>query len=292
MPPSPPSFPLELALVGAGRVGTAVARLLARRGHRISGVWSRTPGSAERAAVELSTRAAPLEELSGDLWLMGVTDDAIASLATRLVSRVHAGAVVCHFAGALGTAPLRAFDAAEAWGCALHPVQSCPEVAVAVRRLPGSAWGVTCAPPLERWCRALIEDELEGLAVVVDEGDRPLWHAAAVTVANGISALMSTGETMLEALAAPARDVLAPLAGGALENARERGAAASLTGPIVRGDAAVIARHLEALRQRAPGLLPAYVAASRLVLVRARDAGRIGDDTSLQVAEVLDRAWS
>jgi predicted short-subunit dehydrogenase-like oxidoreductase (DUF2520 family) len=292
MQPSRPSPPLDVALVGGGRVGTAVAQLLRGRGHRVAGVWSRTRASAERAAGALGARTIALEEVTGDLVLIAVTDAAIAPVATRLAPFLPRGCVVCHFAGGLGVAPLRSVQERGAWACALHPVQSCPDVEAAVRRLPGSAWGLTCTPGIEPWATALIARDLQGFVVEVSEGDRPLWHAAAVTAANGIVALMATSEAMLEAIGAPARAVLAPLAAGALENARERGAAASLTGPIVRGEVDALSRHLRVLAERDPRLVPGYVAASRVILAGARDAGWIPEATVAALDEVLGRAWN
>jgi predicted short-subunit dehydrogenase-like oxidoreductase (DUF2520 family) len=64
----------------------------------------------------------------------------------------------------------------------------------------------------------------------------------------------------LAAAGAPdARELLAPLVLRTAANWSERGAAA-LTGPIARGDEATVARHLDALREIAPELVPMYEA--------------------------------
>ena len=53
--------------------------------------------------------------------------------------------------------------------------------------------------------------------------------------------------------------MVAPLVLRTAANWSERGAAA-LTGPIARGDAAIVDRHIAALRERAPELVPLYEA--------------------------------
>src|SRR4029079_5569894 len=79
--------------------------------------------------------------------------------------------------------------------------------------------------------------------------------------------------------------VLRPLLEAALENALHLGAAA-LTGPVSRGDAGTVARHLAALDAVAPGSVPPYLALARRSADRAIAAGRlppVGADPLLEV---------
>jgi predicted short-subunit dehydrogenase-like oxidoreductase (DUF2520 family) len=59
---------------------------------------------------------------------------------------------------------------------------------------------------------------------------------------------------------------------------------AALTGPVARGDVATLRRHLQALTERAPELLPSYLSMGRRTAERAHAAGLL-DETGL--AEVL-----
>ena len=68
--------------------------------------------------------------------------------------------------------------------------------------------------------------------------------------------------------------VLGPLLRAALENTLAHGDAA-LTGPVARGDAGTIARHLSVLREVAPDSVPAYLALARRTADRAIAAGRL-----------------
>ena len=56
----PPSSKVRVALVGAGRVGTAVAALLQGSGHDLVGVWSRSRSTAERSAEALGVETIEL----------------------------------------------------------------------------------------------------------------------------------------------------------------------------------------------------------------------------------------
>lgn len=270
---------LRLALAGAGRVGTAVAALLQRKGHEVVAVASRTRESAQDAGIRL--RAPVFESVSSipeaDLLLIGASDDAIPSVARELTASARTDTLVCHFAGSLGVGVLADVAASGALPCAIHPVQACPDVDAAIARIPGSAWGVTCASEVRDDVFRLIRQDLDGDPVLVREEDRAMWHAAAVVTSNGTAALLSVGESILMAIGVDSPErVLGPLAAGTVANARAGGGAgATLTGPVARGEISTIERHLAALDERAEELVTSYVAAARAILAAARGAGRI-----------------
>jgi predicted short-subunit dehydrogenase-like oxidoreductase (DUF2520 family) len=285
-----PEAPLDIVLIGAGRVGTAVAHLLKGAHHNIVGVGFAGRDSTRRAAELLAAPPfGPHDLPAADVVLIGVPHWAIAAVTERCVAQLRRDTIVCHFAGVAGLAPLRAATDAGLPGCAMHPVQACPDVDAAIRRLPGCTWGVTCSDGLERWTTALIRDDLKGRPVFVPESDRPLWHAASVTTANGIAALLASAEMILRAIGiTEPMTVLEPLATGAVTNAHAGGGgAATLTGPLVRGERHVIELHLHALK-RAPDAAEAYRAATRVVLEAARRAGRIDAATDAAMTSLLD----
>lgn len=283
---------MRVALVGAGRVGTAVTFLLREAGHEIVGVSSRTEGSARSAATRLGTGTfVPTsgEFIDADLVLIGVPDGEIRAVAAVIAPSVKEGTVVAHLSGSLGRGALDSLD--DARTCALHPFQACPDVDTAIRRLPGSAWGVTCPDAdTERWACEVIEQDLQGFPVPVRDEDRALWHAAAVATSNGLAALLGASEEILAAIQieAPER-ILTPIAAGTLANASEGGGGArTLTGPVVRGETTTVKRHMDALAERAPELLPVYRAAARLILESATVSGRISASERDAMEEVVE----
>jgi predicted short-subunit dehydrogenase-like oxidoreductase (DUF2520 family) len=289
-----PSSPFRFLLVGAGRVGTAVASLLGSAGHTISGVASRSAASVARAVEVLDAPEMDLDPAGwpdADVVLIGAGDGAIESIASRAASRLS-GRVVVHFAGALGVEPLRHAADAGGVGCALHPVQACPDIDTAISRLPGSAWGVTCSrPDAERWASNLITRDLDGDPRVVAEDHRPVWHAASVITSNGIAALLSSSEALLSEIGvATPVDVVGPLAAGTVANARQGGGGGpTLTGPVVRGEVATVRRHLQAVARSTPSMLDAYLVVTRLILAAAVRSGRLPTDTATQIETVLEQ---
>ena len=84
--------------------------------------------------------------------------------------------------------------------------------------------------------------------------------AAAALASNYIvSAIDAAAQVLAGAGVSPtqAAQALVPLAGGALRNVAAKGTTAGLTGPIRRGDAVTIQRHLDALREH-PELAQLY----------------------------------
>jgi predicted short-subunit dehydrogenase-like oxidoreductase (DUF2520 family) len=286
-----PSPPFDVALIGAGSVGTGVAALLKRAGQRIVAVTSRSASSARRGAEILGAVAVddPSDLPRADVYLIGTGAEAVRDVAASLAdSRPLSGSVAIHFAGAVGIAPLEPARAGGAEVLALHPVQACPNVEAAIRNLPGSVWGATTSPDSEMWARGLIE-MLEGEAVRVAESDRVPWHAAAVVTSNGIAALAAGGESILRSIGVehPER-VLGPLAEGTLTNARlGGGGAATLTGPIVRGEVEVVEMHAKALNER-PELGDIYRSVSRLIAQVASASGRLDENGYRAVMDALE----
>src|SRR3954447_2799307 len=76
-----------LAVVGAGKVGTVLARLLFERGYTVTTVFSRSHSHAEALARMVEGRAVEsLSDVSSDLVLLSVPDDAIEATAVSLAS--------------------------------------------------------------------------------------------------------------------------------------------------------------------------------------------------------------
>jgi predicted short-subunit dehydrogenase-like oxidoreductase (DUF2520 family) len=100
---------------------------------------------------------------------------------------------------------------------------------------------------------------------------------------------MGIGEAIMASIGvAQPETVLGPLAAGTVANAMDGGGgAATLTGPVVRGEATTIARHLAALRSQSSELADAYVEAVRMIVASALLTGRIPSGTAADIDEVL-----
>jgi len=177
-----------------------------------------------------------------------VPDGAVAEFAAKVAQLEPAQAVgFIHVSGALG---LDALDSLRSHPVgSFHPLQSFP-----APREPSAFRGITVAvdattQSLMRRLRALARS-IGARPKPVGDRERVLYHAAAVyasnfmdvVVAEAVRTLRSIGWTEVEATKA-----LLPLVEGAVANIRKRGAVRALTGPIRRGDAGTVTRHLSAV---------------------------------------------
>ncbi|MDW5325522.1 DUF2520 domain-containing protein [Plantactinospora sp. KLBMP9567] len=279
---SHPSFPRQLTVgvIGAGRVGAVLGAALGRAGHRVvaaAGVSTAArdridrllPGTAVRPADEVARAAA-------DLLLVAVPDDALAPVIAGLASTgaLRSGQVVAHTSGAHGLDVLAPVVAVGAYPLALHPAMTFTGTAEDLHRLAGISYGVTVPESLRPFAVRLVAD-LGGVPEWVAEPDRPLYHAALAHGANHLVTLVNEAADLLRAAGvAQPEKVLGPLLRAALDNSLRLGDAA-LTGPVSRGDAGTIARHLDRLTATAPESVPGYLALARRTADRAIAAGRL-----------------
>jgi predicted short-subunit dehydrogenase-like oxidoreductase (DUF2520 family) len=282
---------LGVGVVGAGRVGTALAVALRRAGHRIVAVSAVSEASLGRVDAALPGIAIlrPDEVIAGaDLVLLTVPDDVLPGLVAGLASTgvELAGRLLAHVSGRHGLAVLEPATRRGAMPLALHPVMTFTGRPDDVDRLAGISFGVTAPDPLRPVAEALVM-EMGGEPVFIAEESRNLYHAALAGAANHLVTQVAAASDLLSAagVADPAR-MLGPLLSAALDNALRLGDAA-LTGPVARGDAETVAGHLAALRAAAPEALPAYLALARLTATRALAAGMLAAPDAQRLLDVL-----
>ncbi len=270
---------LAVGVVGAGRVGPALAAALQLAGHRpvaASGVSdaSRRRAEALLPGVPLLEPAAVLAR--SDLVLLTVPDDALADLVRGLAETgaVRPGQLLVHTSGRYGAAVLDPATRAGALPMALHPAMTFTGTTVDVQRLAGCPFGVTAPEQLRTAAQALVV-EMGGEPEWIDESARPLYHAALAIGSNHLVTLIAQAQELLARAGVdnPGR-MLGPLLGAALDNALRSGDQA-LTGPVARGDAGTVAAHLAQLRVHAPQTVPSYLAMARATADRALANGML-----------------
>jgi predicted short-subunit dehydrogenase-like oxidoreductase (DUF2520 family) len=283
---------MRIGIVGAGRVGTALAVLLHRAGHEIVGAAG---GDATAERVGRFLPGVPFADMveaarGAEVVLLAVPDLAVLRVCEALANRGAFGAepAVGHLSGVRSLTDLAAAAAA---GCAtfsMHPLQSFPTVEAGIERLPGSAVAVTATTAGARELAGRLARDAGGLPFDLADERKPLYHAAAVFAANYVVAVLSQAERLASLAGledAPA--ALLPLTRGVVENVALLGPRGALTGPIARGDAETLAAHLAALRSAAPEAVGAYVALARMTLDLAEAAGHLHPDARRRAEEVL-----
>ena len=250
---TPPTIPgrvqEHIAILGAGRMGTALASALRAAGVRVSGPYGRGERLPAADAVILCVPDAEIPNAA----------EAVAGVAP----------MVGHTSGAT---PLSALQPAGATAFGLHPLQTVPDPD---DRPFGSAIfaGAGCAVAGETPAALALAERLARAAgmtpfEIADE-DRAAYHAAASIASNFLVTLQAVAERV-GAQAGLDRRLLAPLVRRTVENWVELGPERALTGPVARGDEETVARQRAALPAELVPLFDALVEATRdLAGVRA-----------------------
>lgn len=213
---------MHVALVGPGRLGRTLASLLPDAGHTVS----------------LCGRDTPIPH--ADVVWLTVPDAAIAEASAR----VPAGPIVIHASGATDLTPV----AGHARHGSVHPLMTFPGPEHGLPDLHGVAAAIAASDPATAEVLTGLARDL-GLTPVEVPGDRRLYHAAAVLAGNAATVLLAEAGRILAAAGVPeaqGRALLLPLAQRSLDAALNDPAGA-LTGPVARGDDAVLDAHRAAL---------------------------------------------
>jgi predicted short-subunit dehydrogenase-like oxidoreductase (DUF2520 family) len=280
---------VDIAIVGAGTVGTALAVAWNRAGHRILAVSGGAATEARAARWLPGVTVLPVRDIAAgaDLVVVAVPDDALAETLEIVAPTFAAGCWLAHVSGARG---LDVFPGPLDRRLAIHPLQTFPDVAAALEALPGCAVAVTAAAEPGFALGERLARDLGATPFRLADDRRALYHAAAVFASNDLVAVSGAAEQLFAAAGVPdARAAMAPLQRATLDNVARRGARDALTGPAVRGDAGTIERNLAAIAAAAPALVEAYVALCRLALGVAGD--RVDPQARVRVEEALAR-WT
>jgi len=124
----------------------------------------------------------------------------------------------------------------------------------------------------------------------IDPGFKTIYHAASVIVCNYLTALLETGVRCYEKAGFTREDALRmiePLVRETLDNAFKLGTVQALTGPIARGDHAVVARQVEALGAWEPRIAAIYKDLGAVAVDLARAQGEADAGALAAIERVL-----
>jgi predicted short-subunit dehydrogenase-like oxidoreductase (DUF2520 family) len=222
----PEEQPRSLAVVGRGRLGTALVSALQARDYPVFGPFGR--GADGRGF---------------DAVLLCVPDARIAEAAAL----IEPGRLVGHCSGATGLEVLGRVDA-----FSVHPLMTI--TGTARPAFEGAAAAVAGSGPGALAFARRLANILDMEPIEVHDRDRIAYHAAACFASNFLVMLEAAAER-LAGTAGVDRRALVPLVRATVENWSELGPERALTGPVARGDHGTVAAHRETVAERAPELL-------------------------------------
>lgn len=289
----------NLAFIGAGVVGTALAVILHERGWTVKAVSSRTEDSARRLST--LTGAVVFSEITpavreGELIFLTAPDMVIAELGKQIQKSEEdlSGKVFFHCSGSLSSAVIAGLKERGALIASLHPLQSFARYETARANLPGSVFSFEGDSEAESLAREIVQS-LDGEFIPIQTDDKVFYHAGACIISNYTVALTHAAFCLYREIGfteEQSRRALLPLLQGTVNNLNSVSPAQALTGPIARGDWAVVEEHLQYLELLHPGITEIYKKMGKYTLSVALEKGNLTKEQAEQLEKILDEEES
>jgi len=259
-----------IAIVGPGNLGTALAAELRRAGFSIEAVMARSPKSLPKAralAKPVGARAAAnLNHVRAEVVWLCVPDSAIDRAARSLATQCDwKGRIALHSSGALTSDELDSLRRKGASVASVHPFMTFVRGShPTLGRVPFAIEG---DPAAVRVARNIVR-ELGGQSYSIRKQDKAAYHAWGTFASPLLTALLATTEQVAAAAGVKHKAAMRrmmPILLQTLANYAAFGAPGAFSGPIVRGDAETVARHLRVLSP-VPAAREVYLGLARAAL--------------------------
>ena len=262
----------RIAIVGPGRLGRALALELKRAGYTIPEIVSGSSAASKRKAANLARRVkthastSDRARLDADLVWFCMPDREIAAAARRFASVVDwTKKIAFHSSGALASDELKSLRECGAEVASVHPLMtfvtgSLPSLIGVPFAMEGDAAAVRSARQVVR--------ALGGEAYTIRKQYKAAYHAWGAFASPLFVAMLVTAEQLARKAglsAVEARKKMLPILRQTIANYETLGAAGAFSGPIVRGDAEIVRKHLQVVR-KIPEATAVYLALARAAL--------------------------
>ena len=245
---------MDIAIIGAGRLGTSLGYALRKKGYTIKAISCKNLPSARESLKIIGEGRALTDNREaaskGELIFICVPDEKIEMVAKELSrsdlewSKKH----VFHCSGLLPSRILSSLRKKKAWTASFHPVQSFPSKRANESQFKDIYFGLEgCAESLSLGKK--IVRQLGGQVLILEASEKPLYHAACSIASNFFVVLLDIATSLLSQMGLEKKSIqiLFPLVKGTLHNVKKFSIGSSLTGPLVRGNHHSIEKHIQAL---------------------------------------------
>lgn len=233
---------MQIVLLGSGNMATHLGRGLKLAGLDIVQVWSRDYKNAQKLADSLAAR--PIKKLAditadADLYLIAVTDDAIADVAQAISAD---NKLIVHTSGSTGLDLLAGFSSRTG---VFYPLQTFSRnKAVDFRQVPIAIEGNNKEVTL---FLRLVAERLSEKVIGLNSADRLVLHVSAVFACNFANHLYAIAKQLLEQRHL-SFDLIKPLITETAERIKDNDPETVQTGPAVRNDMQTVSKHADFLK--------------------------------------------
>lgn len=281
----------RLSVIGPGKVGRTLARLFHEASiFDIGALVARRPETAAEAAGFIGAGHPNGDPAGADIILVSVPDPELRPALARLaLSDLRPGTIIAHTSGALGPEVFEPLAGLPVRCICAHPVKAFSDPARSIVTFAGTLITLQGEASACETLGAAFSAIGATTLMLADDTDRTLYHAGIVFMANHLPTLVQAGlETFAHVgLSREAGLAIAgPILRDTLEAVLERGPAAALTGPVARGDAETVSRHLEKLEAADADLATLYAALARATADLSAEKGEAAVEELLAIREL------
>jgi predicted short-subunit dehydrogenase-like oxidoreductase (DUF2520 family) len=240
----------SIAIIGVGRLGTALAQRLSEAGYQVA---------------KFSRNRPPAFEVRADVLWFCVPDAEIGRVADHFSRRGGREKFAFHSSGVLGSEVLIRLRRAGAQVASVHPLMTF--VSGSVPGLEGVPFAIEGNAAAVRVARQIVRN-LGANPVRIKRQNKIAYHAFAAMICPLLVSLLATAEKVAALAGISGREArrrMLPIIQQTLRNYEKLGPAAAFSGPIVRGDSATIRAHLKTIGRELPAK-QAYAALARAAL--------------------------
>ena len=271
---------LTMNIIGAGRLGKTIGRLLQESG--LVDI-QQIKNSHHQSALEASQfidSGAPVthwrEVKPADIWLLSCPDAKINLVLDELLASelIKSNNVIMHCSGAIASEILKPQPAGYCV-CSIHPVHSFADPENSYQHFSGTH----CAYEGDASALAIILplfEKIEAQLFEIDSNNKTLYHTATVLACNALVGLLDASLECFNAAGVTpeqASQLLLPIVHQTVDNVLQKSPVDALTGPLMRGDTDIIEKQLAATQRLNTGISDIYASLSLRLLPLAGQKG-------------------
>lgn len=286
----------SMTIIGCGKLGKTIGRLLKdNSGVRIEQVMNRSNFSTLEAISFLGEGHLASKEsdlIPVDIILIGVGDSNIKATIELLrnSAAIRNGTIVFHCSGAIPSSILDPLRIGGAKNASIHPVKSFVDPHSSLDTFRGTYCGwegdleaVEIINPLFEKCGAVM--------FKVAPEHKLLYHSGTVFISNYLTALIEAGLRCYEK-AGIDRDlgisIMKPIMDETIGNNYKYGPKNALTGPVARGDSALVENQLKALQEWNNNITNLYKSLGLLATDLSKAQGNASDNDLSEIKTILE----
>ncbi len=247
---------LKVGIIGAGRLGTALALGIIKKGYEIGGIASKSDSSVEnlnkKAGTDFKNCLFDVVKNS-DLIAITVPDNEIENVATKISNEVGTKDIYhktfLHFSGSVDSDALTTLRHKDGFTGTLHPIQTFTPANDSWKGLEAIYYGFEGSTDAEKYALELV-DLFDGQIIKINKDQKSLYHAACCIISNYTVTLSYIAEQIFKEIGIEpevSNKALRPLLENTVKNILLTGSEDALTGPISRGDTEVVKSHIDVL---------------------------------------------